>query len=223
MGHRRLNWDKLNERFSTVPKRMPWCWQRALKGFFVTLAAAHLAACGDSETAEDANRSSNKSDNSRTVQNLALDSAAVALDPVDYANKVSGLDLYAMRSAQLATEHADTPQVQELARMILRDHQLSAEALRYSAVRSDPPVILRPQLEMEDRRRLEELEAAVGGSFDRQYLLQQVETHQKAYALADNYARSGEDPAMRRHASEMLTRIKQHLAEAQRLAKGQIR
>lgn len=31
-----------------------------------------------------------------------------------------------MSSAQLATEHADTPQVQELARMILRDLKESA-------------------------------------------------------------------------------------------------
>lgn len=48
-------------------KRMSWRRRRAIKGFLIPLAAAHLAACGDSETADDANRYPIKHDNSTAL------------------------------------------------------------------------------------------------------------------------------------------------------------
>ena len=102
------------------------------------------------------------------------------------------------------------------AQMLINDHMRMSQqmaATAQSAGLNPPPPVLLPQ----HQAMLDQLRAAAPGTFDTAFRATQVNAHQQALALHQNYAASGDVPALRNLAAGAVPVIQAHLAQAQNL------
>ena len=173
----------------------------------VVAASAAVTACAPTEPAPVA---------------VAPVAAAPALDvnsplyaPM-FLQMAASSNTWEIQSSELAHQMARSPAVHSFASMITADHNLLGSQLMAAAqaagVTPPPPAMLPPEQAM-----LAQLRAAPAGTFDVAYRDAQVMAHQKAIALFQNYASSGDNPTLRAAAAQALPKLQQHLAMAQAL------
>jgi putative membrane protein len=123
-----------------------------------------------------------------------------------------------IESSQLALQMSTNPGVRNLANVIIADHTAMGQQVAAAAAsaRLTPPApgLLPPQQSMLDQLRA----AGSGPSFDMAYQQAQISAHQQAIQLMQNYAASGDVPALRTVASQAIPVMQKHLAMAQSLA-----
>lgn len=126
-------------------------------------------------------------------------------------------NLWEIQSSQLALQMSTNPGVQNLANTIIADHnamgQQVAAAATAAGLAPPAPALLPPQQAMLDQLRA----AGSGPSFDMAYQQMQISAHQQAIQLMQNYATSGDVPALRTVASGAIPVMQKHLAMAQAL------
>jgi putative membrane protein len=124
-----------------------------------------------------------------------------------------------IESSELAHPRAHSPAVHSFASMITADHTaLGAQmmaAAQAAGLTPPPPAMLPPEQAM-----LAQLQAAPAGTFDVAYRDAQIAAHQKAIALFQNYASSGDNATLRAAAAQALPKLQHHLAMAQALQVG---
>lgn len=132
-----------------------------------------------------------------------------------YVMMAGASDLYEIQSSQMAAQRATRPEVRQYAQMLVQHHQMTTQqvmaAARAAGMR--PPA---PRLMPMERQMIAQLQSA-GADFDRVYISQQVQAHEKALALHSNYASNGDAPSLRTVAGNAVPIITQHLQEAQRM------
>ncbi len=138
----------------------------------------------------------------------------VAMPTPDYVSHAARTDMFEIAEARMALHHSQNPHVRQFAQMMIADHTKSTNmikaALRRSGHNPPPPPMLGP----EQQRLMDELRAS-GPNFDRTYIDQQVQGHQKALQLHQAYANGGDDPALRHTARMIVPVVQHHLAMAQ--------
>ncbi|HWH16790.1 MAG TPA: DUF4142 domain-containing protein [Allosphingosinicella sp.] len=183
------------------------------------LAAAllALAACGgDKEkTGNDAAAPASQAKAPAPAPEAKLPNSAQ-----EYADMASASDLYEVESARLASEKSRNPEVQALARMIIEDHEQSAERLKAAAAAARPPVTVTPDMDTEQRFDVQALRVANGDQFDKAFIAQQVKAHRKALRMALHYSAKGEAPPLKQHAAEAVQPMRRHLEQAEKLAQA---
>jgi putative membrane protein len=124
---------------------------------------------------------------------------------------------YEIQASQLALQASANPGVRNLANMIIADHtalgQQVAAAAASAGLSPPPPALLPAEQAMLDQLRA----SGTGPSFDMNYQQQQIMAHQQAIAMMQNYATSGDVPALRNVASAAVPVMQRHLAAAQAL------
>ncbi|MCL6730430.1 DUF4142 domain-containing protein [Sphingomonas hankyongi] len=131
--------------------------------------------------------------------------------------QASSANQFEIQSSQLALQASQNPAVRNFANVIIADHtQLGQRvaALGASAHLPPPPLGLLPA----DQATLDQLHAAgTGYSFDQAYQQAQINAHQQAIGLMQNYAASGDVPVLRSAAGEAVPVMQRHLQMAQSL------
>ena len=112
---------------------------------------------------------------------------------------------------QLARTRAASPAVRAFANRIIADHRQAHARLSTLERR----IGLLPASSPPPRS---QLAALFGADFDRQFIADQVKNHQEAIALYEAEARTGQDPRLRRYASETLPMLYRNLQQAQAIA-----
>jgi putative membrane protein len=122
-----------------------------------------------------------------------------------------------IESSQLALQASQNPGVRNYANMIIADHtqlgQQVASAAAAARLTPPPPTLLPPQQAMLDQLRA----AGTGYSFDQTYQQAQIQAHQQAIQLMQNYSTGGDVPALRSVAASAIPVMQRHLALAQSL------
>jgi putative membrane protein len=147
--------------------------------------------------------------------------AAAVVDPNNplmapgYMAMAASSDLFEIQSSQLAHQRAQSPAVHSMATMLITDHTRSTQTLMAAAASAGltppPPALLPPHQAM-----LDQLNAAgSGAAFDQAYQQIQVQAHTQALQLHQNYAASGDVPALRTAAAGLVPVIQAHLQHAQ--------
>jgi putative membrane protein len=146
--------------------------------------------------------------------------------PVDLNNPLLGPGFLAqagsanefeIESSQLALQASQNAGVRNFANTLIADHtqmgqQVSQAAL--SAHLQPPPTTLRPA----QQAALDQLRASgTGYGFDQAYQQAQIQAHQQAIGLMQNYATGGDVPALRTTAAGAIPVMQRHLAMAQSL------
>jgi len=179
-----------------------------------TAAAFLTVACGDMST-----NTTNLSPGNELGDDVAAGNAAAAVVPTaaEYVTKAAGSDLYEIEAAGLAEQKAANPEIRVLAVMIRDDHRRSTEQLTAAAGQMQPPMPVTPALDPAQQAEIEALRGATGPAFDQEYLRQQIAAHEAALAMVEGYAQSGDNEALRQHASSVAATIRQHLERARAL------
>ena len=126
-------------------------------------------------------------------------------DPAFVATNGS-IDLFAIRSSELALKRSSSARVREFAEAMIRDHQgtsgqLSLEGRRLNLL---PSATLRPA----EQAMLDALQAS--DRFDADYIRDQRSIHQQAIALDTAYLASGRSPTLRPVAASALAVEQRH-------------
>jgi putative membrane protein len=149
---------------------------------------------------------------------------AAVVDPTNplfapgFLAKAASGDLFEIQSSQMALQMSANPAVRNFANLLIADHtrmsQVMMAAARSAGIVPPPPAILPEQQAM-----LAQLSAA-GPNFDVAFREAQITAHQGALGLMQNYAASGDVPALRTAAQQAIPTIQMHLAQAQGLHVG---
>jgi putative membrane protein len=123
-----------------------------------------------------------------------------------------------IEASQLALQASSNVAVRNYANMLIADHtrlgQTVGAAATSAGLSPPPPTLLPPQQAMLDQLRA----AGSGPSFDMAYQQAQISAHQQAIQLMQNYAASGDVPALRTVASQAIPTMQMHLQQAQALS-----
>ena len=120
-------------------------------------------------------------------------------------------------SSQLALQASQNAAVRNYANLLISDHmRLGAQvtaAAQSAGVMMPPPALLPAQQTALDQLRA----AGTGPSFDMAYRQAQIDAHTQAIQLMQNYAASGDVPALRTAAAQAIPMMQMHLQQAQML------
>ena len=135
------------------------------------------------------------------------------LFPADYMAAASSIDLFEIRSSELALARAADPRLREFARTMIADHNGTSAQLSFGGRRLNllPSATLLPT----HQAMLDELSAS--GNFDATYRRQQVAVHQAALKLHGDFAARGESPTLRTVARNAAPIERRHLDLMRRL------
>jgi len=112
---------------------------------------------------------------------------------------------------QLARTRAGSPAVRAFADRIITDHR-QAHA-RLSRLQRSTQIVAMPVAPPPNS-----LAALSGPQFDRSFIQDQIKNHQEAIQLFQAQARSGQDPRLRKYASDMLPMLYRNLQDAQAIS-----
>jgi putative membrane protein len=135
----------------------------------------------------------------------------------DFAVNLALNDSYEILAARLAALNGGLPEIRRFADRMANEHTIATQRLTTALQRIGTPVEIPETLDQRHDAMIQDL-AVPPPEFDRRYVIQQVVAHRDALAILQNYARSGDNPALRQLAVEMLPMVQEHLRLAQILA-----
>ncbi len=151
-----------------------------------------------------------------------LASAATAQDPGsrqtrEFVQQAGESDTFEIMESQSALAESKNPQVLAFAQQMIRDHTGTSQALRDATGRAGlkPPPM---QVGAAQAPMLAALQSARGRDFDRVYWKQQALAHRSALTVEQQYAATGDTPAIRQTAAATVPIIQQHLAMAEQMS-----
>jgi putative membrane protein len=130
-----------------------------------------------------------------------------ALSEATFVAENGSIDLFVIRSSELALQRSSSARVREFAQRMIADHkgtsaQLSLEGRRLNLL---PSATLRPG----EQAMLDSLQAST--RFDPEYVRDQRTVHQRAVAIDSAYAAKGRSPTLRPVAAAALPTEQRHL------------
>ena len=150
--------------------------------------------------------------------------AAIAVDPHNplmapgYMARAGSSDQFEIQSSQLAHQASQNPAIHNMANMLIADHTRSTQMLMAAAqstgLTPPPPALLPPNQAMLDQLRA----AGSGPAFDQAFQQIQLQAHQEALALHQNYSAQGDVPALRTVAGQIVPVIQTHIQHAQSIS-----
>ena len=197
---------------------------RTIMGWAVAFASALLFGCGSDATSNMANGRDN-----RLAANTNKDNAAVYSTNTAGASNMSnraanttsaGSDEDFMKEAavggmaevelgRLAATKAADPEVKKFAQMMVDDHSKANTELKTLAAKKN--VTLPADLDAGKKSTMEMLRSKVGAEFDREYVEDMVEDHEKDVAAFESKAQGATDPDLKAWAAKTLPTLKKHL------------
>jgi putative membrane protein len=182
----------------------------AVKGVFImkklVLAAALLALAlpAQAQNPPPANQNAAQSAASAVTQKFVTNAAIT--------------DMFEIQSGKLALEKSSNKEFQDYAQMTINDHTKTSEQLKGMA----PKVGVQVPTGLDDahQAKLDKLNSLSGTAFERRYKRDQVGGHKQAIKMFETYAKSGDNPDLKKWAEDTLPILKTHLQHAQALRPG---
>jgi putative membrane protein len=177
-----------------------------------SFAAIALAACGE-KTDELA---TNETPATETA--MPADAEAATREAQDFINAAGQAGLVEIRTSEMALEKAKSADLKTFAQKIIDDHKAAGEKLKAaaSAAALAPPPETLDDFHM---RRINDLVETDGDEdFDADYAALQVDAHNDAIKLFEDYSRDTNSVAqLKAFADEALPTLTAHKAEAERV------
>ena len=137
--------------------------------------------------------------------------AAAAVPTSEYLMKAGAGDLYEKTSSKLVLGSTTDPKIKKFANEMIADHTKSTAMVKAAAAKSGlkpkPPM-----LDADQKKMVADLTAAKGAARDQLYVTQQKTAHAQALALHSDYASSGDKPALKAAASQIVPVVKMHIS-----------
>ena len=126
-------------------------------------------------------------------------------------------DMFEVQAAKVAQAKSHNPDIQRFAAMMIREHgeigdELAA-ILKQASFDFAPPT----SLDSEHAAMVSELNSLADASFDRSFLQKQIEAHEAALRLENDYAKVGRDQPLRKFAAQTAPKVHAYLELARQL------
>jgi len=148
---------------------------------------------------------------------VATASPATALSPTDtFLVTAAGANEFEIESSKLAQTKTSSEHIKQFAGEMVNDHTLAATKMKQAvndAKLKAPPETPDPKLAAV----LTDLQHKEGADFDKAYVDAQYQAHVAAVTLFENYAQSGDNPRIKKFATEMLPTLRLHLDHVKKL------
>ena len=135
-----------------------------------------------------------------------------------FMTKAAGAGLYEVEIAKMASQKAESADVKQFAEMLVKDHTAANDELK--ALAASKSVELPKDVPADKKNKMAMIENnRSGASFDRAFIQKVgVSDHQEDIKLFEMASRSAKDADVKAWATKTLPTLKEHLAEAQKLA-----
>ncbi|MFD0986990.1 DUF4142 domain-containing protein [Methyloligella solikamskensis] len=153
---------------------------------------------------------------SLAIAGVALSGCSDQAAP-EFAESAAMSDLYEIESGRIAVERGQSEAIRSFGQKMIDAHSETSGKLKQIVESEDIEVDLPNNLDASHRDMIEELEEAEAAEFDEEYAEQQVDAHQAAADIFEDYSEDGEDGALKDFAGETLPHIEEHLEEAKQL------
>ena len=145
------------------------------------------------------------------VAAATLAGATSAMPTPDYLKAAGAGDLYEKQSSQLVLKTTQNPKVRTFANNMISDHTKSTAEIKAAAAKSGvkpgAPMLTPKQHDM-----IAQLTSAKGTARDNTYIGQQKTAHQEALATHQDYASTGDKPALKAAAAKIVPVVQSHIA-----------
>jgi putative membrane protein len=136
----------------------------------------------------------------------------------EFVKTVAISDMMEIQSSELALSRQPDADTKPFAEKMVKDHQQTSKELKALVDSGKVKVTLPTALDPEHMKKLDELKAKSGKDFDRAYDQMQVQAHEEAVALFEQYSRNGDNPELKSWAAKTLLHLKEHLEMAKKLS-----
>ncbi len=148
---------------------------------------------------------------------LALAACGAPSTP-EFVQQAAMSDMYEVEAGKIAAAKGQSGAVKQFGQHMVEAHAQTTAELKGIVQADKIDVELPAKLDDKHQRMIDDLNAAHEGDFDKTYAKQQVSGHEKAEELFAKYAQKGDNASLKSFAAKTLPVIKQHLAEAEKLA-----
>lgn len=164
----------------------------------------------------------NKSDNYATTNDSINKSAAVVDDDTDqnrdqnFLTEAVSASLMEIELGRYAQQNAMNPRVRNFASMMVRDHSKVSEELKSIASRKN--ITVPTTMEDDHREMMSDIQKKTGMDFDREYMKEMVDDHEKDVDKFKKYAeRDNADADLKSFASKTLPILLMHQDSAKNI------
>lgn len=141
---------------------------------------------------------------------LLVGAAAAAPTTSEFLAKAGASDLYERTASQLVAGSTKDAALRRFANQMVVDHGKSTAMVKQAATRAGlhpkPPV-----LDAKQQKMIADLRHATGKARDSLYIDQQRQAHSEALSLMQDYAATGETPALRDTAGKIVPVVQHHV------------
>jgi len=155
------------------------------------------------------------------IASLALAVSLPALADISDADggamkKLASANLHEIEAGKLAASKAQNPQVKQFGQKMADDHGQMLKDLQSLAAKKG--VKLPDQLGMKEQADMVKLKALSGERFDKSYMSDMVQDHQKDVRETQDIANKAQDAEFKAAVLKANAKMQEHLQEAQRVA-----
>ena len=188
-----------------------------MNGRLIGLAAiASLAACSGSPTTQENGSAAANEAGDNSMASVAMNSSMTPpvqnapSDATSYLAKAGAGDLFEIESSKAVLAKTSTGDIKMFAQMMIDHHTKSTEKLK-AAAKADGVPVSPPALDPLQQSMLDEIKAASADKIDEVYKADQSKAHAAALALHRGYAALGDQPAIKKAASEIVPVVQTHI------------
>lgn len=193
---------------------------RSFRVAFIVLATVGLTACGNGDASNE--------ELGQGSPPIPGDSAVLSttepaqLNDSEIAGILAALDTAEIAPSERAADRGRSPEVTELAAMMVRAHEMLSDSLRAVTAASGitpSPSTMSEQLQMQTRATLQSLEGLNGAAFDSAYVAAMVQSHEAALnAIDSQLLPAAEHPQLRRAIDQQVRpTVAGHLQQIQQI------
>ncbi|WP_312490926.1 DUF4142 domain-containing protein [Sphingomonas sp.] len=179
-----------------------------------TTALLALAGCGRGNDTAQTNMTN---DTAMTAQPDATTPTPAASASQSFVNAAAASDAFEIETSKLALTNGASASVKSFARKMIEAHTASTAKLKATTAGLSPALTPDPTLNAEQQQKLDRLKALNGNAFDQAYITEQTAAHQQTLDTLKAYAASGDVPALKSFANEMIPTVTAHLNMAKSL------
>ena len=142
-------------------------------------------------------------------------------DPIsdqDFLGKASSAGTGEVKLSELAVTQASDDKVRDYAKKLVNDHKKMNNGL--AAMAKSLKIAVVTGLEKDTQATYDRLAKLKGAEFDREYMKQMVDDHEKAVNLFQRESKTGANGDLKSFANDHLTELKDHLKDARSIWDG---
>jgi putative membrane protein len=136
-----------------------------------------------------------------------------AVTDQDFVMTATQAGVMEVQLGKLAEKHASDDAVKDFAHRMVKDHTAANDKLMAAAKNVKVAAAAAP--DKEAQAAADKLAGLKGADFDKAYMRQMADDHQKAVSLFEAESKNGTDPALKGFAADALPMLQDHLKMAQ--------